>query len=507
MLEIKALIVILCLTLPVFWIARAPACEFATDRADFNRRRNLWIALTILAFTAHNFWIYIAGAAVVLAIAGRREANPLALFLALLMAVPAFSDTIPGFGGIRHIISLSHVRVLSIVVLLPAYLALRRRPDVLPFGRTAADKFVLGYLGLQLMLQIPVVSLTAGARLAIYSFIDVFLPYYVASRGLRDVRAFADALMAFVLAIVLMAPIALFEYLRHWLLYSGLAASMGVFSKMGGYMIRGDSLRAMASSEHSIVLGYLATIGLALLLFVRHYITSRVVFGLALTLLVGALVASGARGPWVGGIVVLVVVLLTGPDKFKRFFRVSLLAAPVLVALSFTSFGRGLFELLPFVGSADTDSIDYRRRLFDTSVQIILQNPWFGGFDYLVNPSMQDMIQGEGIIDVVNSFLGVALTFGIVGLSLFGGVFLFAGWGVWSTLRRVEPRSDLGLLGRALLAALVSVMLMIVTLSSIGVVPWVYWLLAGLCVGYARLAPEPQVEVVLGSAGRTRGYV
>ena len=205
--------------------------------------------------------------------------------------------------------------------------------------------------------------------------------------------------------------------------------------------------------------------------------------------------------------VVLLVVLVTGPDKFKRSFKVFLIVLPVIAVLSFTEFGRRLFELLPFIGNADTDSIDYRRRLFDSSMLVISQNPWFGSFDYLVNPVMQEMIQGDGIIDVVNSFLGVALTFGIVGLCLFCGVFAAAGWGVWVSMGHTEPDSEINLLGRSLLATLAGVMVIIVTLSSIGVVPWVYWTLAGLCVGYAQLAPEPRALPAQAAVSGLRAHV
>jgi O-antigen ligase len=491
MTDLKALIVILGLSLPVFWIARAPACEIAVEAADFSRRRNLWIAITLLAFVSHSFWVYVVGASLLLMFGAQREPNRLALYLALIMAVPMFSQTIPGFGGIQQIISLNHVRLLSIVLLLPAYMLIRRQPGVLPFGRTMADKCLLGYLALQVVLQVSVASITGIARYAIYSFTDVFLPYYVASRGLRDLRAFRDALTTMVLTVVLMAPVAVFEYFRHWLLYNGLADAMGVIDKMGSYLTRGDNLRAVVTSEHSIVLGYLSAAALGLFVYVSRFISRRAIRALGLGMLVATLIASGARGPWVGAVVVLFVVLLTSPEKFTGTVRLTLLAAPVLVALSLTEFGQRLFELLPFVGSASTESVDYRQRLFEVSVLVIGQHPWFGAFDYLVNPSMQELIQGEGIIDVVNSYLGVALTFGIVGLSLFCGVFGFAGWGVWVMLRRSEPHSELSLLGRALLATLAGILVTILTVSSIGVIPSIYWVVAGLCVAYAQLVPNP----------------
>ena len=56
-------------------------------------------------------------------------------------------------------------------------------------------------------------------------------------------------------------------------------------------------------------------------------------------------------------------------------------------------------------------------------------------------------------------------------------------------------------LGQALLAALAGIMVTIFTVSSISVIPWIYWAFAGLGVGYSRVllasgatarAPEAQ---------------
>ena len=489
--NLKALIVILALSMPVFWIAKTPACEFANQKVDFDRRRNLWIAVTLLAFASNSFWVYMIGGALLVAFGAQREPNRLAMFLALMMAVPAFEETLPGFGDIAQIFTFSHLRMLSVVLLLPAYLVIRRQSAVVPFGRTTVDKILLGYVLLRLLLTMTVSSSTVMVRASIYAFTDIFLPYYVASRGLRDLAAFRDALMTLVVAVVLMAPVAMFESLRYWLLYSGLGDAMGVTNRMGAYLTRGGELRAIVTGEHSIILGYLAAVVMGLFWFVRRSISSRLLSTVAISMLVVMLVATGSRGPWLGAAAVLFVILLSGPDKMKRASKGAVLVVPVLAALSFTEFGQKLFDYLPFIGTADTATIDYRQRLFEISVPIILQNPLFGAFDYLRNPAMQELIQGEGIIDVVNTYLGVALTYGLVGLTLFCSVFAFSGWGVWSALRRSEPHSEINLLGRALLAALAGMLVTIVSASSIGIIPWVYWVLAGFCVSYTRLSPEP----------------
>src|SRR5947209_7924373 len=105
-----------------------------------------------------------------------------------------------------------------------------------------------------------------------------------------------------------------------------------------------------------------------------------------------------------------------------------------------------------------------------------MMNPILGSPYYLSSPGMEQMRQGEGIIDMVNSYLGVALPTGIVGLFLFLGVF-------GSSLIRLvgqcfnrDGEDHAGrTVARALLGTLVGVLVTIATASSIGAVPVVYW--------------------------------
>lgn len=41
----------------------------------------------------------------------------------------------------------------------------------------------------------------------------------------------------------------------------------------------------------------------------------------------------------------------------------------------------------------------------DNSWIVIQRNPLFGSFDFRNTPEMQSMIQGEGIIDIVNTYI------------------------------------------------------------------------------------------------------
>ena len=491
---LRALIVVMALALPVLWIAQSSACEMSIDAADYKRRRNLWIVLTVLAFVAHNFWIYIGVAALLLWIAGASDSHRLGLYIFLLFVVPPFQEEISGFGVINFLIAVDHLRLLSLVVLLPAWLTLRSREGTLPFGRTLADKCLLGYVALQLALQWNVDTATNTARYGFYTITDIFLPYYVASRSLRDLRSCRDALMSFLVAALVMTPIAAFEYAKYWLLYSTVPGELGVRFGMGNYLGRGDSLRALASTGHSIVLGYLMAIALSLYAITRWVVSHRGMRLLGGVMLCIGLFAPVSRGPWVGAAAGIAVLLLTGPDKMARAARLLMVGVPLIAIVLVSPMGGKLIDLLPFVGTVDEFNVTYRQRLFEVSLIVLKNNLLLGSFDYLQAPAMQEMIQGEGIIDMVNSYLGIALAYGVVGLTLFAGVFLSAGWSAWRAIRSYSPLDEISGIGQALLAALVCALVTIGTVSSILVIPTVYWLIAGLCVGYANYARTAHVQ-------------
>src|SRR5438874_12837019 len=126
---LKCLLAILALAGLVFAAAKGPACVSIFGAGDYDRRRNPWFAVTLAAFLAHNFWLFIAAAGVALLVAGAREPNRMAMFLVLLLAVPPIEAQITGFGLIDHFFAITYPRLLSLAVLMPAFLWLRAQPD------------------------------------------------------------------------------------------------------------------------------------------------------------------------------------------------------------------------------------------------------------------------------------------------------------------------------------------------------------------------------------------
>jgi O-antigen ligase len=487
--HLKALVVILVLASAVFAFAKAPACGSASTSTDFERRRNLWYGITLVAFLAHNFWIYTVAAAVLLLFALPREPNRLAMFFFLLFAVPAIPGQVTGLGLIQHFFTIDYIRLLILAVLVPAFLSIRSQPDVEPFGRTLPDKLIAAFGVLVFFLQLTRAGFTDALRIGVfYSVIDIFLPYYVASRCLKNLQGFRDALMAFVIAALVLAAISVFEFVKSWLLYRSLEDALGMQWELAIYLPRGGFLRAQASTGQPIVLGYVMVVAIGFLLFLRKSIPNPMAWGLGMLLLTAGLVAALSRGPWLGAATMLLVFVATSPSPGLRFAKIGLLGAVVLPVLFASPAGKKIIDYLPFVGTVDEGGFTYREQLFEISIEVIKQNPLFGAPDVMLLPVMQQLKQGQGIIDIVNTYLGVALEAGLVGLSLFAGFFIAVAVGIHRSMRGLPDRNDeLYLLGQVLFSTLLGILVIISASSGISVIPVIYCCVAGLGVAYTGM--------------------
>jgi len=488
-LQLRALIVVLVLCGATFWLMRSAVCHRAIAADDFRRRVWVWIVVTVVAFLIGNYWLFIFIAVPLFYWVAARDTQRYAAYLFLLLVLPPLPAELPTLGVFGRLFQMDHMRWLALAILLPAYLSLRRRADVEPFGRRLTDKLVLGYLLLWLVLQLQVSTMTNVLRVAIFQITDLFLPYYVASRALRNLRDYRDAITSLVAAIAVMAPVAVFENLRYWLLYNGVSDALGLPMAFGNYLSRGERLlRATVTTGHPIALGYMMAVALGLAVYLRPLLPRGWQWWALVAALFAALVAALSRGPWVGAAVAVVVLLVTGPkvtSKVALFSVIAVLAVPLLMS---TDTGQKILDYLPFVGTVEARNVEFRQRLFDVSMQVFWQNPLLGSLAYLTNPLMETMRGNDGLIDMVNTYLIVALNSGVVGLALFVGPFAVVGGGIVLALGRMKDKThELHLLGRALLAALVAILVSIATVSPIVAIPAVYIAVVGMGVGYLRL--------------------
>lgn len=485
--HLRALVVILVIAAAVFHVARPVAVQ-VVPAETFARWRTAWFGLTLALFLSHSFWIY----ALLLVFWGRymasRESNMVGLFFVLLFVAPPSLVTIPGFGVINQLFPVNQYRLLSLTLLLPLAWRLRQRASTLPLGRTAVDRMVLGYLTVICLLAFRDASITGGMRQVFVYFMDILLPYYVVSRTLRSLDDFRGALYGFAVGATLLSVLALIEVARYWKLYQAVLVALGLNPwEFGGYLERAGVLRPNVTLGNSIVLGYVIMVGVGCYLYLMDSMGRGWRRYMGLAVLVGGVIWSLSRGPWVGLALLLLVFVLTGHKVLGRLFKAAVLGGVALLVALQLPVGRFLVDLLPFMGESEAGSVEYRADLLTQALPVVQRNLWFGSTDYLYAPELQIMYSG-GIIDIVNTYLAVVLDHGVVGLFFFAGAFVFALVGVLRAMRRCRTgQPESWLLGRVLLAIVLAIMVVIYTVSSIVAVAIVYWIALGICVAYIQM--------------------
>jgi hypothetical protein len=497
---LKAFFVVLVLTTAAFAFAKAPACAVAMiNKGEFSRWRNLWISLTVVVFLAHNFWLYIIVAGILLFFAARREPNKCAMFFFLLFAVPPIQSEISGAGAIKNFFNIDYYRLLSLTVLLPAYLLLRKQPDIERFGRSLPDKLILLHMLFFFVLKLTSVSITDALRHGVfYAFIEIFLPYYVTSRSLRTLKDFRSALMGLTVAALVVCVLGVFEWGKGWPLYGGVGDALGTGNSQG-FVVREGSLRAVVTFGLPIQFGYCMAIAFGLFLYVGKFTVTPTARLLGWLALLAGLLASVSRGPWVGAAVMLLVFLVTGASAVRAITKLAVLGLLCLPLLAVPVRENIILDYLPFVGTIQSKNVDYRLQLIDAGLAVIMQYPWFGNRDAMQTPEMLTLKHGEGIIDVTNAYLQLTLERGLVGLSVFVGFFAAVAAGILGGMKSLTSKNDeRHVLGQALLATLAGILVIIGTVSTILVIPWMYWSISGLGVAYARMVTPARAAVADG---------
>jgi O-antigen ligase len=212
-------------------------------------------------------------------------------------------------------------------------------------------------------------------------------------------------------------------------------------------------------------------------------------FWAAAAALLVALIFTGSRGAWI--VFALMLIVTVGFTVIRSPIRFMAATAAGLVALPYV---RDYF----LTTSDRFGSFDYRAQLLKSTIPMVFEKPLFGWDSMLAlfaTGRLEHLRQGQGIIDIVNSYLGEALFHGIPGLVLFTGSLVCS---LWAVLRRHNRDVERGELFQPEIAAFLSSMViatsfLLVTISMVGYIPTYLWLLAALCSAFAAL-PEKEAS-------------
>lgn len=506
--EIRALIFIfIIISLPLALFIRF--ASYLSLKAEAKQWAVIWAITTILAFLLPNFWIFSVFITILLLVFTKN--NPIlkiCLFFVLLPSLPAASIAIPGFDIINYFFNINFPLLLSIILLLP-----------LAFSRSSPNRatksiryFIYSFFLLFVIVHYQesssvhkggvIIRESSFTEVLRYGFIlglTILVPYLAMSKTIKSSTDINKLLLAIVFGIFLQACIGIAETLKDWHLYNAATESMGISWGTGGYQMREGLLRASAALGHSITFGYTLVIGLGLLLnfYSPKHPKAHRIFWFILVILSTGLLATLSRGPWVGAAAMIIFYFLIADKSFKNLTKLGLIAVLSLSILSLFPVGQRFIELLPYM-SSETDThaagtISYRERLMEQSWKVIQKNPFFGSANYMDTPEMEVMRQGEGIIDMVNTYLAIALEIGLVGLSLFLMIFIITLSRIYKIISRLKRKPEYEnqwLQGRSIFAAVIGIMVIIFTVSSIGVTSFYYWSILGIAAAYINIAKQ-----------------
>jgi hypothetical protein len=475
----KSLLVVLTLALLVFAFAK-PICLKFMAESDFARRRMVWVILTAAAFLSPSLWIFAAVAFPLVYWAGRHDPHPTALYLIIFITVPFARVPIP-LPLVNQLFELTPFRIFSIALLIPAAIRLIRSGQVNRPGLAKADLALIAFGLLQLALYVPYESLTNTARRAVLFVIDTWVLYYVFSRAAAERTALRDTVACYWLACAVLVPVVVFEAARSWLLYTNIPVRWGDPNTLS-WLFRDGVLRAQGPAGHSLTMGVSLATAFGFWLYLGGHQSKRVLWMVGVAIW-AALFATYSRAPWVVAAAILLAYVLLSPAGRRNIVGVSVGVAVAVAGLSTTSFGARIIATLPFIGTKEQDNVDYRQQVAEVSWRLIKQNPWFG--DVFAARYMEELRQGQGIIDLVNTYASVAVFNGLVGATLFVVCFAYPALRSAITMRAARRvNQDDANLGAVLVASMLGILLMMATSSFGGAFEQLAWALAGLCSAY-----------------------
>lgn len=463
----------------------------------FLRWTLLWIFTTAAAIFLNNFYFFTAAIFILCFFWGGNTVNQkLTTYFLLLPAVPLHVKySLPGIlPGIQTLIDLNYFRLLNLFLLIPCLIILLReeKDERKKLFNNSLDKYVLLFLIFVSVIAFRDVTITVGLRKVFYHLLDILIPYYVISRSVRTLENFKEIFSAILYSAIILSVIGIFEEAKGWLLYQQMFT--------GGIPIHREGfLRVQTVFGSPIAFGFFITLALGVLLFLKDcYKNQKIFYYAVFCLLAGCLFLTVSRGPWVGCFILILAFLLMRSDKYMSWRLGGLMFFVFLVSfLIVTPYGKQALSELPFFKSGAYGSIDYRVNLTKASFKVAKRNPIFGSnpSQYMATEELEEMRQGMGLIDMVNTYLGIVLRYGLVGLTLFILIFLgllrrlYLSLKLSFVIKNSEPNS----LGRCLFAIIIAVVVMIGTVSSISYIPVYYWLFIALSVSYLTLANKKQI--------------
>jgi len=394
----------------------------------------LWLFLSMyfIGMWGHIYWVAYLALLLALPIAAKSRGDAAALFVVLTVSLPSLSQQIS--VGSLYLIQASKYLFCAFGLTI-AFMMNRDKTTVL--RRAHFDLPVLIVVALEVS-QSRDPSVTATIRQCLPIFLAILLPYFVLSRAINTAEEVRRFLLAFALAGFVMAVVATVEARLHWLIYKQIDGLLQVQTAINGYTkMRAGMIRAPASFPESTSLGTFLVLAFMATLALRDSFASRGKWLGALFVLLLGLVSANSRGAFVA----LGIGLVAWDLYCRRYASLALkvggagcLYLFALTAAQFSAF----FAAMVGKGSGTDATADYRIMLLHRGLEEIHKHPLLGQTMKAALGNLQDLRQGEGIIDLVNGYISYGLSLGYPGIFGLLLVFVSLCLAMWMARRKLR---------------------------------------------------------------------
>ncbi|MBB5519547.1 O-antigen ligase family protein [Amphiplicatus metriothermophilus] len=454
--------------------------------AGFERIFLGWLAASLVAFLIpNNLHGFALLAVAVMLLAPMKPAERVCYYLATFPALPVYHATHVPFPGINYLIDLNHAKLAAIIVLAPLF--------VMSFFRAgerrgrAADWLIIGYYLLTSALTIRFLPVTSVVREFIDGALLFLVPFFAISRNLRTAEEVDRAIRAVFVSALILCMLGLVSAWKSWNFYTILLEhrSLAAFADTRGGYLR------ISSTLMTGLLGYMMAVGIIIALELRRRRLIGLIRMAAYCVIFAAVCyLSGSRGAWLAAFASVSTYLVFSRlgSSMRRLYLTGAALAAIAIPI--------VVDQIDFSRIDPYGSFDYRAELMTTGIRFIVNNPLFGAVNAAARPEFAHLVQGQGIVDFVNTYLQIGVHYGLTGLLIFLAAILrliAAGAGALDRNARGAPdyESRRGA-GGVLMAAIFGILALIATVSAVSYVwPYIIAMLA-LMRAYAQLAPALQ---------------
>ncbi len=398
---------------------------------------------------------------------GADASSRIALFFGMAFTLSFFDGFAlnPGvnLGG------LSHPRMLSLCILLPMYIF--SKPDPALGRLNSIDWAVILFIVWSVLLDFRGSNATSIMRSVVWAFFDYIVPYIVIRRFVSNYRLVFTAIS---FALLSQALVGACEAILKWHVHSDIERTANFATQMNTmYKLRYGILRAQASYLNPLIFALFANMSFlcAFIFYLKPGLSvpksySKLMAIMALLFSILGTLSSGSRAGVAGSILIVVAMLTT-------LWAIKKKSDPKRMLVS--GFFFAVVLVFTLGGNVIKENFEYRVRLFDIGSNVMMQEPLLGLRTPQDDPRMASLIQGEGIVDIVNTYLLIGLKYGFPGLFLF----VYAIFGGLNRLYDCMRKSEGEILAIGLFA-FASLFILAFNLATTSAFGWTYlwiWLL------------------------------